>query len=133
MSLVQPCAGAIVFDDVGRLLLVRRGRDPGRGLWSVPGGKCLPGESPANACVREVREETGLRVRITRAVGRVQRAGIGDVVYDITDYLCRVQGGEGVAGDDADDISWVTAAQLEALDVVEGLREFLVEHDLMPR
>ena len=70
----QPCAGGIVFDAGARLLLVRRGQAPSAGSWSVPGGRCLPGESPAAACVREVAEETGLRVEVVRYAGRVERA-----------------------------------------------------------
>ena len=55
-----PCVGAVVHDAAGRLLLIRRGHDPHRGLWSLPGGRVEPGESPEQAVVREVREETGL-------------------------------------------------------------------------
>jgi ADP-ribose pyrophosphatase YjhB (NUDIX family) len=55
------CVGGIVVDERGRLLLVRRGTEPGRGLWSVPGGRVEPGESDAEATAREVLEETGLR------------------------------------------------------------------------
>src|SRR5579859_374033 len=56
----EPCAGGIVHDGDGRLLVVRRGRPPSAGRWSVPGGRCRPGEPAADACVREVAEETGL-------------------------------------------------------------------------
>src|SRR5436190_190421 len=52
------CAGAVVRDDHGRLLLVRRGRPPSAGLWSLPGGRIEPGESAAAAAAREVWEET---------------------------------------------------------------------------
>ena len=66
------CVGAIVHDRVGRLLLIQRGREPGRGLWSLPGGRVEPGESEHEAIEREMAEETGLRVRVVRLVGRVQ-------------------------------------------------------------
>src|SRR5262245_49581335 len=52
-----PCAGAVVLDSAGRLLLVRRAREPGRGRWSLPGGRVEAGETAAAAAVREVREE----------------------------------------------------------------------------
>ena len=63
----MPCVGAVVHDASGRLLLVRRGRDPHRGRWSLPGGRVEAGESPEQAVEREVREETGLAVRAGRA------------------------------------------------------------------
>ena len=64
-----PCVGALVHDDDGRLLVVRRGREPGRGLWSVPGGRVEPGESVGVAVEREVLEETGLHVTVGIRVG----------------------------------------------------------------
>src|SRR2546430_16924216 len=76
MTARVPCAGAVVKDQAGRLLLVRRGREPGRGRWSLPGGRVEPGETAAEAAVREVREETGLdvvagpRIEIGRAACR---------------------------------------------------------------
>ena len=54
------CVGAVVHDAAGRLLMVRRANEPGRGQWSLPGGRVEPGESDASALARELREETGL-------------------------------------------------------------------------
>ena len=64
----KPCAGALVTRD-GRLLLVRRAHEPWRGRWDIPGGFCGPREHPEAAAAREVREETGLAVRIGGVVG----------------------------------------------------------------
>jgi 8-oxo-dGTP diphosphatase len=88
----QLCAGGIVFDEAGRLLVVQRAHEPAKGRWSVPGGRCLPDEPAALACVREVAEETGLQVRVVRFAGRVERAGPGAVRYDIDDFVCTVIG-----------------------------------------
>src|SRR3954466_12757201 len=88
---VVPCVGAVVHDAVGRLLLIRRGHDPHRGLWSLPGGRIEAGESPEQAVVREVREETGLAVVPGRPVGRVQIPGDG-VVFDVVDLSCALTG-----------------------------------------
>ena len=67
------CVGGLAYDDAGRLLLVQRANEPGRGLWSVPGGRVEPGEDDAAALVREMWEETGLRVDSGRA-GRPRTA-----------------------------------------------------------
>jgi ADP-ribose pyrophosphatase YjhB (NUDIX family) len=63
-----PCANGIVVRD-GRVLLGRRAHDPWRGLWGSPGGFCELGEHPADTVVREVREETGLDVKVDRYLG----------------------------------------------------------------
>ena len=126
------CAGAIVLDGAGRLLLIRRGREPGRGLWSLPGGRCEPGEDAAAAAVRETYEETGLEVTAGRLVGRVERPGPGGTTYLIDDLACTVTGGTLRAGDDADDARWIGAAELTALPVTEGLVEALTGWGVLP-
>jgi ADP-ribose pyrophosphatase YjhB (NUDIX family) len=128
-----PCAGAIVLDASGRLLLVRRGRPPAQGRWSLPGGRVEPGETPAQAAVREVREETGLDVVVSRLVGSVRRPGPAGSVYLIDDFACTVRGGVLRAGDDADDARWVTAAELAALPLSDGLLEALTGWQVLPR
>jgi 8-oxo-dGTP diphosphatase len=121
-----PCVGAVVRDDTGRLLLVRRGTEPGRGLWSVPGGRVEPGESAAEAVVREVEEETGLQVVVGRLVGTVERDGPGGVVYVIEDFEAHVEESPAPrAGDDADEARWCTADEVTRLPCVEGLVETL--------
>ena len=67
------CVGGLAYDGVGRLLLVQRANEPGRGRWSVPGGRVEPGEDDAAALVREMHEETGLHVTPEALVGRVRR------------------------------------------------------------
>ena len=102
--------GAVVEQD-GRVLLVRRGSEPLKGHWTLPGGMLEVGEALTEGIVREVREETGLEVepielievldRIHREDGRVR------FHYVIADYLCRVTGGELCAASDADAARWV--------------------------
>lgn len=119
------CVGAVVVSDSGRLLLVRRGRPPGAGLWSLPGGRVEPGESDPAAVVREVREETGLDVAVGRLIGTVERPGRSGATYDIHDYAATVTGGALRPGDDAIDVRWVTPAGLRALPTTPGLLEAL--------
>jgi 8-oxo-dGTP diphosphatase len=119
---VQACVGAVVLDAEGRLLLVRRRNAPGRGLWSVPGGRVEPGETLPGAVVREVREETGLAVRVGAAVGRVSVPGDG-VVYDVVDFACTLESPSAVPvpGDDADAVTFADAADLDRLPCTPSL------------
>lgn len=130
-----PCAGAVVRDRAGRLLLVRRGREPGRGLWSVPGGRVEPGESGPVAAVREVREETGLEVRVTRLAGVVERPGPNRQVYVIEDYVADLAPGEDPdlvrPGDDADAVGWFSTSEARRLRCVEGLLDTLAGWDVL--
>lgn len=126
------CVGAVVFDDAGRVLLIRRANEPGQGRWSVPGGRVEVGETDHHAVIREVAEETGLEVEITRRVGGVQRCAPGGAVFDIHDYLCRATGGTLRAGDDADDARWCDAETLAILPVVDGLIDALTAWGCLP-
>ncbi|WP_448610002.1 NUDIX domain-containing protein [Geodermatophilus sp. URMC 60] len=130
---VVACVGAVVLDSRGRLLMVRRGNEPGRGLWSVPGGRVEAGESVAAAVEREVREETGLAVRAGAEVGRVRVPGPG-VVYDVVDLVCTLvdPAAVPVAGDDADDVTFAGAADLERLTCTPRLLETLRGWGVLP-
>jgi 8-oxo-dGTP diphosphatase len=106
--------GAVVVDR-GRVLLVRRGTEPLRGEWSLPGGLIEVGEALMDAVVREVREETGLAVEAVELIellDRIHREG--DRVryhYVIADYLCTVVSGELRAASDAAEVRWVERAE----------------------
>jgi 8-oxo-dGTP diphosphatase len=128
-----PCVGAVVHDAQGRLLLIRRGHAPHEGLWSLPGGRVEPGESAEAAVVREVLEETGLRVHAGVPVGRV-RIPAGEVVYEVTDLVCTLDGADQrpVAGDDASDVVFVDAAALERLSCTPRLVETLGGWGVLP-
>lgn len=124
-----PCVGAVVRDRAGRLLLVRRGTEPGRGLWSVPGGRVEPDEAAETAAAREVLEETGVHVVVGDLVGTVERDGPGGVTYVIEDFSAvpALDGEQPTAGDDADEARWFTTDEIAALDCVDGLVEALTE------
>ncbi|GAB3583741.1 NUDIX domain-containing protein [Amycolatopsis endophytica] len=122
------CVGGILHDQEGRLLLVRRANDPGRGLWSIPGGRVEPGETDSAALVREMREETGLLVRPEALVGHVVRGR-----YAIYDYTCTIEGGSLRAGDDAAEARWIDSAAFATLALTDGLADTLRDWNLLPR
>jgi len=128
-----PCVGAIVHDAEGRLLVIKRGRAPARGRWSLPGGRVHTGESFRDAVVRETLEETGLRVHPVRMIGSVERTAPDGSTYDIRDFAATVvDGGDPVAGDDADDARWVGLAELHALPTSPGLLDALESWGALP-
>jgi ADP-ribose pyrophosphatase YjhB (NUDIX family) len=116
------CAGAVVRDAAGRLLLVQRGTPPEEGSWTLPGGRVEPRESPADAAAREVREETGLVVEVGRLLATVPVLG-----YVVHDFAATVTGGVLRAGDDAADARWFSAAEMQELELSPGLLEALAE------
>jgi ADP-ribose pyrophosphatase YjhB (NUDIX family) len=123
--------GGVVHDGRGRLLVVRRGRPPHAGLWSIPGGRVEPGEDDATAVAREVAEETGLVVRPGALLGVVE-LGTPDAPIVVHDYRCELVGGTLAAGDDAAAAAWVTAAELRALPTTPRLLPLLAEWGALP-
>ena len=115
--------GAIVLDG-DRVLLVKRGHEPLKGRWSVPGGAVEIGETLKAALAREVREETGIEVEIGPIVEVLDRIGHdveGRVQYHyvLVDYLCRRCGGVVRCSSDADAAEWVSLQHLAEYGVAE--------------
>jgi 8-oxo-dGTP diphosphatase len=127
-----PCVGAVINDSDGRLLLIKRGHEPGAGLWSLPGGRIEPGETDQQAVVREALEETNLSVRCGRLLGTAELPGPEGAVIDVSDYLAVVTGGELAAGDDAADVRWVTAADMAGLPLTSDLAKYLTAWGVHP-
>ena len=127
----EVAVGSVAVVD-GRLLLVRRGRGPAAGEWSVPGGRVEAGETLHEAVVRETAEETGLEVVVSGFLGWVERIHEGaggepghhfvilDFAVDVLD-----PDREPVAGDDAAEVAWVALEDLSELRLVGGLLDFL--------
>jgi len=120
-------AGAIIVAD-GRVLLVKRGRPPLVGEWSIPGGVLELGETVREAAVREAREETCLTVEPTELLGvydRILRDDAGRILYHfvLIDFLCRPVAGKAQAADDADEVRWFTPAEAGQLGLAEDTAE----------
>ncbi len=122
--------GAVIVRD-GQVLLVRRGKEPGRGLWSLPGGRLRWGERLREAVEREVLEETGLEVEAG------ELAGVGEILttgadgrefhYVLLDFFCRVRGGRERCGSDAEEVAWHPLESLDSLATTDGLADRLRE------
>jgi 8-oxo-dGTP diphosphatase len=121
--------GAVVLDR-GRVLLVRRGKPPLAGKWSLPGGLLELGETTAEAARREVAEECGLQIRVGELAGvldRVVRDREGRIRYHwvLVDYVASVESGELCAASDADEAQWVEVDEVARLDTTDGLLDMI--------
>jgi 8-oxo-dGTP diphosphatase len=115
-----------------RVLLVRRGIEPYRGYWDIPGGFLAPGEHPRDGMLREVREETGLKVRVVRFLGvYMDRYGSGaDSEYTLNHYyVVEPIGGTPQAADDAVELRWFAFDEIP-VDQIAFAHDREVLHDL---
>jgi len=116
-----------VFDSEYRVLLIRRGQAPNQGMWSVPGGKQQANESLVEACVREIKEETGLVTEVESLIAVVERRLEG-FHYVITDFLALPVSGASTrlkASTDVTEACWVGMDKIKNYRLVEGLEIIL--------
>jgi len=117
--------GALVTNK-NRVLLVKRGRAPSKGLWAIPGGKIELGETMAQAVEREILEETGIAIEPSHIISvfdNIIRDGSGAIQfhYVIIDFLAKPldPGARLTPGDDAEDVRWVSVEELDSLSITE--------------
>jgi len=123
--------GGILFQEES-VLLIKRGREPALGQWSIPGGVVDLGETLQAAVARELLEETRLKVEplaLVKVLDRIFRDKEGRVAYHyvLVDFLCRYQGGEVRPGSDALDARFVPVAELASWDVIPATREVIYQ------
>ena len=121
--------GGIIFQEES-VLLIRRGREPALGQWSIPGGVVDLGESLEKAVVREILEETGIEAEplaLVKVLDRIFRDREGRVAYHyvLVDFLCGYKKGEVRAGSDALEARFIPIAELDALSVIPVTREVI--------
>jgi mutator protein MutT len=121
--------GAVVIVD-GRVVLVRRAHEPLKGRWNLPGGAVELGETLAQACAREVREETGLVVDVGPVIevfDRIMLDADGGVQYHfvLVDYVCRPSGGALRCGSDATDIALADPRALDEYELTDQAIEVI--------
>ncbi len=114
----------------GQVLLVQRGREPNKGLWSLPGGLVNLGETLTEAVKREVQEETGLIVAVGSLLASFEpilrdEAGRIRYHYVVLDFWAYEQDGELNAADDAAGVGWFTLADMETLPMLPDTRRII--------
>jgi 8-oxo-dGTP diphosphatase len=120
------CVGAVVRKD-GKILLVRRGQEPGKGMWSIPGGAIELGETIYEAAAREVLEECNVEIKIKRvldAVENIVKDGSGRIRfhYVIIDLQAEYASGRLKAGTDAAECGWFTPEAAAKMNLTPTLR-----------
>jgi 8-oxo-dGTP diphosphatase len=121
--------GAVVLHR-GKVLLVRRGRPPSAGRWSLPGGLVELGETTVEAVKRELMEECGIVIDVVDVAGVLDRvvhddAGRVRYHYVLVDFLASTASDAVTAGSDADEACWVDTGEVERMEVTEGLMNMI--------
>jgi len=128
---------SVLVIDAGRVLLVRRGREPNRGLWALPGGRIEAGESAEAAAIREVHEETGIVIERPEPFDTVDvtvdaEPGVNSQRYSVAVFRARYVNGHPAAGDDAAEVCWVKLGDVADLPLTEGTRAIVAKQGAEP-
>lgn len=120
--------GAVIICN-GKILLEKRESEPGRGKWSIPGGLVELGENTEQTVIREVKEETNLKVEQPKLIDVVNNITVDEnnkikFQFVIVDYFVKLKGGTLRAADDAAELQWVEFDEVEKYDLTSSFREF---------
>jgi ADP-ribose pyrophosphatase len=135
-STPQVAVGAIVIKEK-KILLVKRNKEPGRKKWAIPGGCVKLGETLHEAAEREVREETGLKIKAKKPVyafDLIEQDKLGRTRfhYVIIDIIADLMGGKLRPSDDAADAGWFSSEEIERVQVTQSTKEFLKKLRFIP-
>ncbi len=124
--------GAVIIHE-GNILLVKRGVEPGRDMWSIPGGAVELGERVEDALIREVMEECGLEVEVDGILDVVDNIILNSQKkikfhYVILNFLVQLKGGTLKPADDVADARWVSLGEAENYDLTLSFRSFFRKH-----
>jgi len=127
--------GAVVLQD-GKLILVKRRAEPGKGRWSIPGGTVHLGEKVRDATIREAKEESGLDIEIVEdrpmdVFDSIITDDRGRTKYHFTllEFLTRPKGGTLKAAEDASEARWVSLEEVKKYDLTNSFRVFFEKHE----
>jgi 8-oxo-dGTP diphosphatase len=136
--------GGVIIEQ-GRALLIRRGSEPLLGEWSIPGGMLELGETLEEGVARELREETGLTIRVIELIEVFDRIYVESTAgakegkkgprfhYVIVDYLCERLAGQAVAGSDVTEVAFVSESELGQFNLTETATRILKKAFSMDR
>jgi 8-oxo-dGTP diphosphatase len=121
--------GAVILHE-DKVLLVRRGKSPSYGKWSLPGGLVELGETTTEAIAREILEECGIKIRVVDVAGVITRVVKDDADrvryhYVLVDYLAYPDSLDVVAGSDAEEARWFAIEGVANLDTTQGLLDMI--------
>jgi len=124
---------ALIINEKGEILLIKRKAEPGKGLWSIPGGVVELGENLHDALVREVKEETGLDIKPLSFLDVYEVLDYDDngrlkYHYVIIDYLAMLKRGVLKPSTDALDARWVPLKEVYSYKLTESFRSLLEKH-----
>jgi len=119
--------GAVIFDNEGKVLLVKRKHAPNKGNWAIPGGKVKYGETLEEAIRREMKEETNLDINVKEPLAIVEIIKEG-FHYVIIDFICEIAGGELRAGSDAGEAKFFSIEEIKKLYTSPTTVEMLIRY-----
>ncbi len=123
--------GAVAIKD-GKILLMKRAFEPGKGKWSIPGGLVEVGETISDACAREMEEETGIKIHVLELINAYDmivpdEAGKVKYHYVLIDFLVKPIGGTERSSVEVLEMKWVTYEEARQLDMTNSARKALQE------
>ena len=121
---------AAIFNNSNKILIIKRSKEPGKGMWSIPGGIVEVGESLVEALQREISEECGICVedhQFNAVYDRIlyDKSGKVNYHYIIINYICNTKSNQIIPGTDAEDYSWLRSDELNRFKYTIGLKQFL--------